>query len=517
MAADEWVRGNDAGVAKPSSRVRRLKPGIVVALAAGGLLLLGFLLRMVDLTDPPLDFHADRQLRSAVIARGMYYQMDPRADPATRNLALALKAATPTYEPEIFERMVSLIYLAIGREVLWMARVLGSLFWVVGGVFLYLLGRRLASDIGALIGLAYYLFLPFGVTASRSFQPDPFMVMWLLAACLALLRFADQPTWTRAAIFGLAAGLAILVKPMAAFPVGLTAAAMCLVAWGRRAVREPRLWLAAALALALPAGYYLLQTGAQQAGMFEYFVAAPAGLLTRPSFYIGWARLLNGMFGLTFLTLCLIGPLLLPRRARALLAGLWAGYLVYGLVFAYTIHTHDYYSLMLVPIVALSLAAVASVLEGRIRLQSQAVRLVALILVGLCFVPLAWNAIDNLRESDYRGEPVGWARLGEALPKDGGIIALTQEYGNRLLYYGWTQASMWPYQADLRFAELRGDADDRPFEQIFSDRTAGARYFLVTHFGELEQQADLKAHLENDFPIATQGDGFVVYDLGRGK
>ena len=89
---------------------------------------------------------------------------------------------------------------------------------------------------------------------------------------------------------------------------------------------------------------------------------------------------------------------------------------MYGLVFAYTIHTHDYNSLMLVPIVALSLAAVASVLEGRIRLQSQAVRLVALILVGLCFVPLAWNAIDNLRESDYRGEPVGWARLGEALP-----------------------------------------------------------------------------------------------------
>ena len=43
-----------------------------------GLALLAFLLglavRLYDLTDPPLDFHPTRQLHSALIARGMYYQ-----------------------------------------------------------------------------------------------------------------------------------------------------------------------------------------------------------------------------------------------------------------------------------------------------------------------------------------------------------------------------------------------------------------------------------------------------------
>ena len=84
------------------------------------------------------------------------------------------------------------------------------------------------------------------------------------------------------------------------------------------------------------------------------------------------------------------------------------------------------------------------------------------------------------------------------------------------MYYGWTHAELWPYQADLGFAELRGDADNRPFDQVFGDRTAGARYFLITHFGELERQEDLLQRLEQDFPVAAEGDGFVLYDLGGG-
>ena len=38
------------------------------------LLLLGLGIRLLDLTDPPLDIHPTRQLHSALMARGMYYQ-----------------------------------------------------------------------------------------------------------------------------------------------------------------------------------------------------------------------------------------------------------------------------------------------------------------------------------------------------------------------------------------------------------------------------------------------------------
>jgi hypothetical protein len=273
--------------------------------------------------------------------------------------------------------------------------------------------------------------------------------------------------------------------------------------------------LAAALVLLLPVSYYLLQTGERSAGMFSYFVAQPLVLLTKPSFYAGWARLLNGMFGLTFLVVSLIGPLLLRPRGRALLGGLWIGYLAYGLTFAYLIQTHDYYSLMLVPIVALSLASVAGVLSERLGEQPRSIAVLAAAIAILGFSPLVWNAVDNLLEDNFRGEPAGWAKIGQAVPTDGPVIALTQEYGYRLMYYGWRQADQWPYRSDLQFAELRGDPDNRPFDQVFADRTAGARYFLVTHFGEFEQQPELKAYLESHFQVVAQGEGFILYDLSK--
>jgi hypothetical protein len=142
-------------------------------------------------------------LRSAVIARGMYYQMSPSVDAEKRSLAISLWEATPTYEPEILERLTALVDLAIGREAFWVGRLLASLFWTLGGLFLFLLARRITSTTGALVGLAYYLLLPFGMVASRSFQPDPLMVAGLIAACYALYRFAEQPSWGWTVAFGL--------------------------------------------------------------------------------------------------------------------------------------------------------------------------------------------------------------------------------------------------------------------------------------------------------------------------
>ena len=55
---------------------------IVPILILAALLLSGLALRFYDLTDQPIDFHPTRQLRGAIIARGMYYEMLPSADPS---------------------------------------------------------------------------------------------------------------------------------------------------------------------------------------------------------------------------------------------------------------------------------------------------------------------------------------------------------------------------------------------------------------------------------------------------
>ena len=165
---------------------------LVALLPVLALFALGLALRLYDLTDEPLDFHPTRQLRSAIIARGMYYDLLPGADPALRDQAVTFWRSATEYEPPIFERVVAAAYLLAGGERVWIARLLSSLFWIAGGVALYALARRMVSgEAGpALVALGYYLLLPLGVQASRSFQPDPGMVMWLLLFAYALYRLS---------------------------------------------------------------------------------------------------------------------------------------------------------------------------------------------------------------------------------------------------------------------------------------------------------------------------------------
>jgi hypothetical protein len=126
------------------------------------LLLAGFCLRMIDLTDQPLDFHPYRQLHAAIIARGMYAQMltewpnaptimqdskwagltPANIDPLKAQTAVDLWHKMEVFEPQILERLVAATYWLMGAEVLWVARVYTSIFWVLGGLALFLLSRR---------------------------------------------------------------------------------------------------------------------------------------------------------------------------------------------------------------------------------------------------------------------------------------------------------------------------------------------------------------------------------------
>src|SRR5262249_27506533 len=84
---------------------------------------------------------------------------------------------------------------------------------------LYLIGKKIADADAALFGMAFYFFLPFAVVASRSFQPDPLMVMLMLASVFAILRYYDAPSNSRLANAAGASALAFVVKPGSVFAI----------------------------------------------------------------------------------------------------------------------------------------------------------------------------------------------------------------------------------------------------------------------------------------------------------
>lgn len=476
--------------------------------------LTGLVLRLIDLTDEPLDFHPVRQLRGAILSRAMYYDLIPSADPETRERAKRFAQTLEPLEPPLLEAMVAVGGVILGKESAWIARLINAVIWMGAGVLLYRLARRMMDVDGAVIAAALFWTLPFGVFTSRSFQPEAMNILGLVVTAYSLRRWVEKPTWRWALLAGVMAGLTVLSKGRLALILLILVVAVAVSARGlRRPLGDPQVWAIGVLMVSIPAVYYLGFIGARTLGYLSTTSGDFLWMSLEPSFYVRWLRFTDSLIPLPLILASLIGTALLYARGRAMMLGMWLGFFTYGVSLPYTMVTHNYYSLPLVPIVALGLGPAASAITANIATLGLKEKVACLGLLALAVAYPAWLTRSALIGNDYRGEAGGWAEIGQALPTDGRTIAVTQDYGYRLMYYGWRQVELWPSRADMESFALQGHNADPDFVRSFNQRTEGFRYFLVTNFGEFEGQPDLKAHLEANFPIALRGPTFVVYDL----
>ena len=481
---------------------------------------LGLGIRFYDLTDLPLDFAPTRQLFSLLKARSMYYSMLPDSAnvPAWQRQMAAIQT-TPVIEPPVLEMITALTYRVTG-EYVWIARIYSSLFWVIAGIFLFLLAREMTSSGAAVIPLLFYLFLPYGVLASRSFQPDPLMTALIVTSLWAIYRWRSVHNWKWAVTAGLLIGTAIFVKNVAVFLLG-PAAVVVVIEYGReqgwrKSVTDRQTWLVALLA-ALPVIVYTVY------GIRSGFLATQFAFRFFPdmwstgSFYLRWLGQVDAIVGFGACAIAVVGVFLAGRRAMGFLASLWLGYLALGMAFSYHITSHDYYSLPLVPIVALSLAPVAEAFFKRAqelelgRLPRASVSVLILLVVILQL----WNVRVTLDGENWRPDEAFWTALGNKLGHNNHavILGMVQDYGYRLEYWGWQNVQSWYYSGDLELRAL----DNRVIDtgQRFQDRLAGKQYFVVTQLKNFDAQPDVKLYITKHYPVFAKGRGYVIYDLAH--
>jgi 4-amino-4-deoxy-L-arabinose transferase-like glycosyltransferase len=480
-------------------------------------LLIGALLLRIDgITRPSL---ATRELHNALLARE-YYLGDGAGLPLWKQRVLAeLRESVRPIEPPVLDHIAAESFRLTGGENLWVPRLISSLLWVVGGIFLYLIALRVTRWEGALVALALYLFWPYGVLISRLYMPDPTMIGLLLAAALAVITYWEQPSASRLILAGVTASIATALKPGVAV-VFLVALFAALSASERALVTSlvrGRLPLFIALAVAPSGIYYAYGT------YFRHFLTGESEgriqpeLLKTAWFWKGWWEMISivlpfpqrqGLLALVPLGAALAGIVVARRgRPRAILIGLSLGYLAYALAFSAHTPSHAYYALPLIPILSLSIGAFAGFLLQHAASSSSFARPALIALVVFIIAVAAFKShprrADQAAIADYQ-------RIGEITHHTTRAIVVDERLVSPVMYWGWIVGQYWYPPTPAQDLPAAGN----PFP-AWVDAAQGTD-LVVVGVGELRSERRLRAFTLG-LPVIARNDRYAIFDLrGRG-
>jgi hypothetical protein len=254
-------------------------------------------------------------------------------------------------------------------------------------------------------------------------------------------------------------------------------------------------------------------------------------LLQTQYFWLNWRKLLVHVAqGDLPLAAAAIGVCFARRgRARRTLIVLWLSYLAYGATFTYHINSHDYYQLPCVPIIALSLAALAERLRWLSRnrpghrIQNTLGKLVRVALtagsVWLAFATLEAierDAYPRTHRDSNRRHDTRYQEIGRSVQHSLHTVFLTSDsYGGPLMFYGELAGWYWPTHRDIHNAANRGKPRFDPVQRLVDLRAQGAEFFVSSPPDELPKQPTLFKLLRHDYPLRTRTDDYLIFDLRR--
>jgi hypothetical protein len=459
---------------------------------------------------------SERQYRSALIARAYYSSTTDSVPEWRKHAAFASQQRAGILEPPITELLVSVVYQIVGGERLWIARLLPSAFWIVGGLLLFKIAEQIASAEAALFATAYYLLVPLGVVASASFLPDPLMIMLFLCSLFALVRYYERPSKPRLVIASVASGLAILVKPLCLFMISGAYIALLV---HKRSTRKYSMYRDLATFVAIgffPSALYYAY-GILTSGLLAHqaqFSLAPQLILDR-GYWKGWLLTAIAAVGYVPLIAALIGlPMVRKGLPRSFLIGLWIGYAIFCLVFTYHIRFADYYHLQLIVVVALSFCPLASLIVNHLRRVSNRwywwLPVFGALLLALLFdVRAIGRRLAAYRE--FESEHVA-REIGEIVGHSRYVAYLAPYYGMPLEYYGELSGVYWP-RGSAQSTSGHSQTRDRSITERLRALDFAPEYFVITDLNEFDRHhADLKEFLANSCILVAESDEYLVYE-----
>ena len=455
----------------------------------------------------------DREYTSAIFARAYYFANNNEIEDWRREIAVIAKNQQPVLEPPLLDFMVSLIYRIAGREELSFARYLTNALWLTGGIFMFLISRKLLSTDEALVATAYYLFVPMGIIISRSFQPDSLMMMLFLISLHLIVLYFEAPSAKRLLAAAGLAGITLLLRPLVIFAIFCAFLAFSIHRNQNWKKNFDLSFITFSVVSLLPSvlyyGYGIIFAGFMRWKVSTSFMPY---LLVKKDFWLGWFNNVISVAEFMPLFLAIFGFFLLRnRKVQYLALGLALSFLVFSVAFTYHIHTHPYYHIQLFPIVGLCLAPViVSVVQS---LKQATGKFWWMPVVG-AFLFAAYVGYREVRNSLYQTrleDPAVAREIGEIVRHSSRAVYVAFYYGIPLEYYGEFGGAPWPVRIEDEFYRRPGEA-----ELTVQERIDGLgfipEYYVITHFDLYNRKhQDLGTYLENHCSVLAETDAYLIY------
>ena len=517
--------------------------------------IIAFGIRLHNITEIPLDFSPIRQYQNAHIAKGLYFENIGSIPESRKEIArLNMERMGFVLEPRIIENAAVISYRIAGKEILWAPRVLSAMFWIAGGLFLYLIARNFSSFGPALFSTVFYLFLPYSISSSRSFQPDPLMVMMLLASIYSVIVYFENPSIFRILAAAAISSIAIFIKPYCLFPIWTVFILLSIQKRGMRKTLFSMHVPGFVFLSFIPAFFQYVYGIFTDVGFLQEHARGSflPHLILSFSFWKGWLMMIGSVTGYLPFFLAIYGLISTPRGSlRTLLAGLWGGYLLFGLSATYQMHTHSYYHMPLIPIVALSIgtigARVSNYMGKFLCTQRITATLIIIIVItgvvggreqlnntfsenkeGFAFAATVIGINPEFRgflSGTYEKEVAIAKEIGELVGHSTNTVFLTPNFGRVIAYHGEFTGLPWPTSRSLHGRKTRGTRlpdiknDFKPDHIIIGYQGEFIKYtpdyFIITDLSEFDMQPDLKDHLNSNYPVLVKNENYLIYDLRK--
>lgn len=437
------------------------------------ILILGFAVRLYKITSPIADWHSWRQADTSSVTRNFVkYGIDvlhPRFDDFsdTSGKGLFNPNGYRFVEFPIFNLIHYTLFSTFGLLTLetW-GRLTSVLTTLTSSVLIYFILNRKVSQTAGLLGMGFFLFLPYNIFFTRIILPESLMVTLSLAALVLF----DYKKIYLSAIF---ASLAVLVKPVALFlliPIfwqWWRDKSKGFWAWNAILFIPFLLWRIweARYPMGVPANIWLLNgNGIRFKGaFFQWIFGERIGHLILGSW--GIFPMLEGLINLNIY---------------------WVTWVIGALLYLFTFATgniqHDYYQITIIPIISILLAL------GVSRANTFYKKILMLVCVLFMFA-FSWYEIRGRYQINHYEIVNAGHAVDRLTPKDAVILA--------------------PYNGDTAFLY---QTNRRGFPFVYFPVKDFIDNYGVTYYVSVNYDA-LTREVMNKYTVIEQNPDFVIVKL----